>query len=70
MCGDELRGRCAGAPLRRLVVIAARYPLRLEVDLEAIADMLLPVTGGGIILSKVIGYRRYCRARSCYIAAL
>jgi hypothetical protein len=58
MCGDELGGRCWRARfLRRLVVIAARYPPRLEVDLEALADMLLPVTGGGIILSKVIGYR-------------
>ena len=37
--------------------LAARYPPRLEVDLEALADMLLAVTDGGIILSKVMGDR-------------
>jgi TetR/AcrR family transcriptional regulator, transcriptional repressor for nem operon len=41
--------------LRRLEIIAARYPPRVEVDLEALADMLLAVTDGGIILSKVMG---------------
>jgi TetR/AcrR family transcriptional repressor of nem operon len=40
---------------RRLEVIAALYPPRLEVDLEALADMLLAVTDGGIIQSKVMG---------------
>ncbi len=43
--------------LARLEIIAARYPPRLEVDLEALSDMLLAVTDGGIILSKVMGDR-------------
>lgn len=36
----------------RLDRIAARYPTRIEVDLEDIADMLSAVADGGIILSK------------------
>jgi TetR/AcrR family transcriptional repressor of nem operon len=40
--------------LTRLEIIAAGYPPRIEVDLEALADMLLAVTDGGIILSKVM----------------
>jgi TetR/AcrR family transcriptional regulator, transcriptional repressor for nem operon len=40
--------------LTRLEIIAALYPPRMEVDLEALANMLLAVTDGGIILSKVM----------------
>jgi TetR/AcrR family transcriptional regulator, transcriptional repressor for nem operon len=43
--------------LARLEIIAARYPPRMEVDLEALADMLAAVTDGGIILSKVVADR-------------
>jgi TetR/AcrR family transcriptional regulator, transcriptional repressor for nem operon len=43
--------------LVRLEIIAARYPPRMEVDLEALADMLAAVTDGGIILSKVVADR-------------
>jgi AcrR family transcriptional regulator len=38
----------------RFVVIAQRYPPRIDVDLEALADMLTVVTDGGIILSKTV----------------
>jgi hypothetical protein len=38
----------------RLDRIAARYPPRLEVDLDDLADMLSAVADGGIILSKVL----------------
>jgi AcrR family transcriptional regulator len=43
--------------LTRLQLIADRYPPRMEVELDALADMLLTVTDGGIILSKVMGDR-------------
>lgn len=43
--------------LTRLQLIAERYPPRMEVELHALADMLLTVTDGGIILSKVMGDR-------------
>ena len=57
----------------RLDLIAARYPPRLEVDLDDLADMLSAVADGGIILSKVLKekdalprqimlYRGYVRA--------
>lgn len=36
----------------RLDKIAARYPPRIEVDLDDMADMLSAVADGGIILSK------------------
>lgn len=36
----------------RLEPIAKRYPARVEVDLDDMADMLSAVTDGGIILSK------------------
>lgn len=36
----------------RLDRIAARYPARIEIDLDDMADMLSTVTDGGIILSK------------------
>lgn len=39
----------------RLDRIAARYPLRADVDLDDVADMLLVVADGGIILSKAVG---------------
>ncbi len=38
----------------RLDLIAARYPPRIEVDLDDLADMLSAVADGGIILSKVL----------------
>ncbi len=37
----------------RLDAIAARYPPRLPVDLDDLADMLSAVADGGIVLSKV-----------------
>jgi AcrR family transcriptional regulator len=43
--------------LTRLQLIAERYEPRMEVELDALADMLLTVTDGGIILSKVMGDR-------------
>ncbi len=36
----------------RLQLIAQRYPPRIDVDLEAMADMLTAIADGGIILSK------------------
>ena len=39
----------------RLDRIAARYPPRADVDLDDVADMLLVVADGGIILSKAVG---------------
>jgi hypothetical protein len=39
----------------RLDEIAALYPQRVEVDLDAVADMLSAVVDGGIILAKVVG---------------
>lgn len=38
----------------RLVKIAARYPPRIDVDLEALADMLTVIVDGAIILSKTV----------------
>lgn len=38
----------------KFVNIAARYPPRIDVDLEDLADMLTVVTDGGIILSKTV----------------
>jgi AcrR family transcriptional regulator len=38
----------------RLDLIATRYPPRIEVDLDDLADMLSAVADGGIILSKVL----------------
>lgn len=35
--------------------IAARYPARIEVDLDDLADMLSATVDGGIILSKALG---------------
>ena len=39
---------------KRLDAIAERYPPRVAVDLDAVADMLAAVVDGGIILSKVV----------------
>jgi TetR/AcrR family transcriptional repressor of nem operon len=39
----------------RLDRIAARYPPKIEVDLDDMADMLSSVADGGIILSKSLG---------------
>jgi TetR/AcrR family transcriptional regulator, transcriptional repressor for nem operon len=38
----------------RLDLIAARYPPRVEIDLDDLADMLSVIADGGIILSKVV----------------
>jgi AcrR family transcriptional regulator len=38
----------------RLEQIAARYPPRIAVDLDDLADMLSVIADGGIILSKVV----------------
>ena len=38
----------------RLDLIAARYPPRIAVDLDDVADMLSVIADGGIILSKVV----------------
>ena len=38
----------------RLDLIAARYPPRIEIDLDDLADMLSAIADGGIILSKVV----------------
>jgi AcrR family transcriptional regulator len=39
---------------KRLDTIAARYPPRISVDLDDLADMLSGLVDGGIILSKVL----------------
>src|SRR5690606_2786017 len=38
----------------RLDAIAARYPPRIQVDLDDLADMLSVVADGGIVLSKAL----------------
>ncbi len=38
----------------RLEAIANRYPPRIEIDLDTMADMLSAVADGGIILSKCL----------------
>jgi len=38
----------------RFDVIAARYPPRIEVDLDDLADMVSALVDGGIIISKVV----------------
>ena len=38
----------------RLDLIAARYPPRIPVDLDDVADMLSVMADGGIILSSVV----------------
>lgn len=39
----------------KLDAIAAQYPPRDEVDMDALADMISVVADGGIVLSKVLG---------------
>ena len=39
---------------KRLFLIAERYPPRVDVDLDDLADMLSVIAEGGIILSKAI----------------
>lgn len=57
----------------RFRTIAAKYPPKIDVDLEALADMLTALTDGAIILSKTVRqkealprqielYRRYVEA--------
>ena len=36
-------------------MIAERYPLRIDADLNDMADMLSVIADGGIILSKAVG---------------
>jgi hypothetical protein len=38
----------------RLELIATRYPPRIAIDLDDVADMLSVIADGGIILSKVV----------------
>jgi TetR/AcrR family transcriptional repressor of nem operon len=38
----------------RLEAIAGRYPPRIEIDLDALADMIFALIEGGIIISKVL----------------
>jgi hypothetical protein len=38
----------------RLDLIAERYPPRIEIDLDALADMAFALIEGGIIISKVL----------------
>jgi hypothetical protein len=38
----------------RLDLIAARYPPRISIDLDDLADMVSVVADGGIVLSKVV----------------
>lgn len=39
----------------RLELIARRYPLRIDAELDDLADMLSVIADGGIILSKAVG---------------
>ena len=39
----------------RIDLIAARYPARANVDLDALSDMVSALVDGGIILAKVVG---------------
>ncbi|MBT6095474.1 MAG: TetR/AcrR family transcriptional regulator [Rhodospirillaceae bacterium] len=76
----EVRDISAGAMLswrkrfrQRLDIIAERYPPRLDVDLDDVADMLSAIADGGIVVSKATGdktvmarqimmYRQFIRA--------
>lgn len=42
----------------RLDLIAARYPPKLKIDLDDLADMLSVIADGGIILSKAVSDKR------------
>ncbi len=42
----------------RLDLIAARYPPKVKVDLDDLADMLSVIADGGIILSKAVSDKR------------
>ena len=42
----------------RLDLIALRYPPRVEIDLDDLADMLSVIADGGIILSKAVKDKR------------
>jgi AcrR family transcriptional regulator len=44
--------------IRRIHAIAAVHPPRVEVDLETLADMLLAVVDGGILIAKTLGRPR------------
>jgi len=43
----------------RLDKIVERHPPKIDVDLDALADMLSAVADGGIVLSKVLGQPRH-----------
>ena len=58
---DEVRELNANGVLRwrrrfreRLDLIAQRYPPKIDVDLDGMADMVSALVDGGIILSKVV----------------
>jgi TetR/AcrR family transcriptional repressor of nem operon len=60
--GAEVRAINAAAVLNwrkrfrdRLELIARRYPLRIDAELDDLADMLSVIADGGIILSKAVG---------------
>jgi flagellar biosynthesis/type III secretory pathway ATPase len=44
---------------KRLDLIAERYPPKVEVNLDAMADMLSAVADGGIILSKTLAQPKH-----------
>ena len=52
----------------RLELIASRYPPRIPVDLDDVADMLSVIADGGIILSRAGMTRRRWPGRCCYTA--
>ncbi len=43
---------------RRIEAIAAVHPPRVEVDLDALADMLLTIVDGSIVIAKALGQPR------------
>jgi len=49
--------------IARLQAIAAVHPPRIEVDLEALADMLLTVIDGAIVVAKALGQPRMLEAQ-------
>lgn len=77
---DDVRQKTATSLLNwrrrfrsRLDLIAEKYPPRIDVDLDGLADMVTALVDGGIILSKVVGekhalprqlelYRQFIRA--------
>ena len=52
-----------GQFIRRIEAIAAVHPPRIEVDLEALADMLLTIVDGAIVVAKTLGQPRMLEAQ-------